>query len=552
MKILAAILTVCLVVLPARAVTLETGRIKVVMGGEYPILQYDQNPKFRFEVLAWGKDGWWVRSSAVRGDCFIYDAKVGEQVLDAPFDIYKCTSQDSGPNVDVFRFQFRWSHSFNTESGGTVTLMHYGWVSLITDGNGNVQVLASQVADVHGLAVVGQDEPNPPQAPVEVTWSYHVAHGEWVELDSHCIPETTAGAIEIPREIEGKPVKVISDAAFIRCDRVTSIIIPDTIVNIGSQAFNGCNSLTSLTIPASVTNVGHQIACNATNLVLLTIGCGQATYAEAAFAYTFAKTIAIGEGMASIDKWLFGGNENLEAITVPQSVTNVEEGAFADCRKLARAYVFIGTTIEGGAFPYDCKVIQYGPTTIVDGDKDLRSCEKQSLLRILGTPYAQNIHICPDWDWREQDGKEKPIQPDNAAKVCVQLGISPIETNVSKDGEYVTAKFRIPKLEIVKLDPVAHTVIGRVIPAVGTSIVQPPQTYVFGINYVENFGSSYPYAKELGWWWPYNQSGCPLKLDLSNYTKTGEFTYTYDPAYVYDPDFPTIFQLVIGDYNLGD
>ena len=64
MKHLVAIFAVCLAAVTVGAVTLETGRIKVETGGDYPILKYDQNPVFSFEVRAWGKDGWWVRSDS--------------------------------------------------------------------------------------------------------------------------------------------------------------------------------------------------------------------------------------------------------------------------------------------------------------------------------------------------------------------------------------------------------------------------------------------------------------------------------------------------------
>ena len=548
MKRLVAILAVCLAAITAGAVTLETGRIKVETGGEYPILKYDQNPAFSFEVRAWGKGGWWVRSSAVRGECFIYAAEVGEQVLDYPFDTYHCTSYDSSPNVDVFRFQFRWKHTFGTESGGTATLMHYGWVSLVTNGAGEVCVLASQVADFHAEAVVGQGEPNPPVAPedpVEVEWSYHVVKDSWVELDPLCIPETTAGAIEIPSEIEGKPVKVISEAAFIRCDRVTSILIPDTVERIDSRAFSGCNALTSLTIPSSVTNVGHQIANNSTNLTYLTIRHNaSAVYEDKAFARTFAKYITIEEGLTRIGNRMFLSSVELEEITIPKSVERIEAESFLNSPKLKTAYVFVGTTIESGAFPSGCRIVRYGPTISAYMGK-LRAAEAATLLRILGTPDVEKIYIHPDWDHCEQDGDKEFREPDDAATLCVKLGISPFE--ISNDKGRVEAKFRAPSVKIVAFDPAAGKVAGKVIPAAGTRIAEPPMSYAFGLNYWEYFGQPYQYIKPLGWEWPYDEHS-DIKLDLSRYMETGEFTYTYPLWYPLD-DCPSIFSVVIGDYN---
>ena len=44
--------------------------------------------------------------------------------------------------------------------------------------------------------------------------------------------------------------------AFSGCTGLTSITIPDGVINIGSFAFNGCSELTSINIPNSVTSIG--------------------------------------------------------------------------------------------------------------------------------------------------------------------------------------------------------------------------------------------------------------------------------------------------------
>jgi hypothetical protein len=51
--------------------------------------------------------------------------------------------------------------------------------------------------------------------------------------------------------------KVISNFAFYDCKKLKSIIIPESVTNIGDDAFNGCEVLESITIPNSVNSIGN-------------------------------------------------------------------------------------------------------------------------------------------------------------------------------------------------------------------------------------------------------------------------------------------------------
>lgn len=66
------------------------------------------------------------------------------------------------------------------------------------------------------------------------------------------------GDIVIPESIEKGEitytVKSIKSNAFRSCE-ITSIVIPESIENIGEKAFEGCKSLTSIVIPNSVKSI---------------------------------------------------------------------------------------------------------------------------------------------------------------------------------------------------------------------------------------------------------------------------------------------------------
>jgi hypothetical protein len=50
------------------------------------------------------------------------------------------------------------------------------------------------------------------------------------------------------------------------CTNLKSIIIPDSVTNIGKEAFSGCTSLNSISIPNSVTNIGKKAFSGCTSL----------------------------------------------------------------------------------------------------------------------------------------------------------------------------------------------------------------------------------------------------------------------------------------------
>ena len=195
------------------------------------------------------------------------------------------------------------------------------------------------------------------------------------------------------------PESVISigDYAFYACWDLTSITIPEGVTSIGDYAFSGCSSLTSITIPESVTSIGDYAfsGCsslytiiNYSNLYLIK---GSSDHGEVAYYakkvlnvkelitlndFQFIKSndihylvnyigedteitlpenyngnnyiisnyafydcssltsITIPESVTSIDDCAFSGCSGLTSITIPESVTSIGNFAFAGCISL--------------------------------------------------------------------------------------------------------------------------------------------------------------------------------------------------------------------------
>jgi hypothetical protein len=67
-------------------------------------------------------------------------------------------------------------------------------------------------------------------------------------------------------------VTAIGEEAFHYCGSLTSVTIPDSVVEIGERAFYHCTRLTSLTIGNGVTTIGASAFDTCSNLISCTIG----------------------------------------------------------------------------------------------------------------------------------------------------------------------------------------------------------------------------------------------------------------------------------------
>ena len=118
-----------------------------------------------------------------------------------------------------------------------------------------------------------------------------------------------------------------------------SVIIPDSVINIGKGAFEGCDKLESITIPF----VGASI--NETENTHFGYIFGASSYNDnSQYVPSSLKTVVIADG-ESIESKAFYGCYNLEFITISDSVISIGKGAFEGCDKLESiALPFVGAS----------------------------------------------------------------------------------------------------------------------------------------------------------------------------------------------------------------
>ncbi len=183
---------------------------------------------------------------------------------------------------------------------------------------------------------------------------------------------------------EGKllPVKYIS-SAFYNCNKLQSITIPNSVVQIGGSAFYGCSQLRSVTIPSSVTDVGVGAFENCGNIAEVRIE-SLASWCRITFEPSLYEGIEsyggnnplclddggvgvelyvnnvpvngrlhIPEEVEFISRYCFFGWSNLVEVTMSDSVRGIGGTAFGRCENLKG--VIIGDGVENvgpGAFSW--------------------------------------------------------------------------------------------------------------------------------------------------------------------------------------------------------
>ncbi|SEA82476.1 Leucine rich repeat-containing protein [Alistipes timonensis JC136] len=137
----------------------------------------------------------------------------------------------------------------------------------------------------------------------------------------------------------------IPNDAFLNCNELLSIKLPDNIISINAAAFRGCASLKKIHIPANVESIKLQAFYGCISLISIDIPASVKTIQAGAFSncrklasVTFEKGSqlkTIGEIIPSnITKGAFTNCTSLTFIEIPASVETIEAAAFKGCSSL--------------------------------------------------------------------------------------------------------------------------------------------------------------------------------------------------------------------------
>lgn len=236
----------------------------------------------------------------------------------------------------------------------------------------------------------------PSNPPKEGYLSYAIMAGKVTIIG--CDPYAT-GEIVIPDTIEGYPVTIIGEEAFVnttgitkvtvpkhleviadfafRYSGVTEIVIPDSVTSLGFCAFDECWRLKEVTVGTGITKIAAQTFHCCEQLEIVTLHNGITEIGQNAFKECYAlKSIDLPASLQTIGGSAFNKCTSLTSVVIPDGVTIVSRFAFSDCSSLTEVVLPRWlTVIEDYAFR-KCRFTQVQIPDLVTaiGEKAFGEC----------------------------------------------------------------------------------------------------------------------------------------------------------------------------------
>lgn len=254
---------------------------------------------------------------------------------------------------------------------------------------------------------------------------------------------TAITSIDIP---EG--VTRVNNYAFYNCTALEDVNLPSTLTQIGSNVFEGCTGLASIDLPEGLTNIGSKAFAGCTSLASITIPRSVTTISTSSGSYTFNGCTALrtvnwnaeecanfnkyssdgksftyytpfGNTKASITAFNFGPNVRvipsclcegmtaLTSVTLPSSVTTINQDVFHGCTGLTSVTIPAAVTSIGGTVFEGCTGITsvtsnaVNPPTIQSSTFP-SAVESAATLYVPATVASRNAYTS-DTYWREFD-----------------------------------------------------------------------------------------------------------------------------------------------------
>ncbi|MDE6302508.1 MAG: leucine-rich repeat domain-containing protein, partial [Clostridia bacterium] len=184
----------------------------------------------------------------------------------------------------------------------------------------------------------------------------------------------------------------IGERAFAYCEALTDVTIGEKFTNIGQYAFANCTALESITLPAGIKSIADYTFYNCEKLNTLSF-TGEKSDIDVVIQpelalkkigkYAFANTALVNGNFNKFENLRVIGanafkNTAITAVTIPDSISVIESGAFYNCDELKTVDIpFLGTNLVSNA------IWSFG--SVYGYDKNEYDLDRGLSVRVRGT-----------------------------------------------------------------------------------------------------------------------------------------------------------------------
>ena len=195
----------------------------------------------------------------------------------------------------------------------------------------------------------------------------------------------------------GDKVEVIPTRLCANLNKLTEIIIPNSVKEIENRAFFQCKGLMKVTIGNNVRSIGVRAFSNCSSLQEIAIPNSVTTLGDTAFSYcTQLTNVIIGDGVKEIGQCSFQGCNSLENVTIGSKVTTIKTKAFSACSKLKSITIPDNVKkISIGEYAFSgCSSLIGVPFTGSIGERAFRDCTGLTSMTITGSVGNRAFQNC--------------------------------------------------------------------------------------------------------------------------------------------------------------
>lgn len=203
-----------------------------------------------------------------------------------------------------------------------------------------------------------------------------------------------AGCVNLERFIAGNGLLGLNSGAFVSCQKLREVKLPESLLIIKNEVFSSCRSLENIELPSNIEEIGYAAFRDTAFYNNMdnwddkgVLYCGDYLLTDE-FMHSSVEEYTVKDGTKLIANNAFWFNTNLKKITIPDSVCIIGNSAFRGCENLETVDFSKNVKYIGELAFYECaslKGIELSEGLIMIDDWAFRKCKNITEITIPST-----------------------------------------------------------------------------------------------------------------------------------------------------------------------